>query len=227
MSAMTRTFAIPRSAVPGDEVSITIHEPALTADSLGLKTWSTSFLFSRILHEILPAYLPSQDSPLRVLELGSGTGLTGLALACLFPSMRVTLTDYLPEILENLRHNVELNPHMTASQVEVAWLDWTEAAASPVYGETYDLVVTTDFMYAHNHAGQVADLLSHFTRRQSGLALAAYPLRSSNLDFRKDFGDRMAADLGWQQADTGTVTGWDDWGGPEGVESRWHIYRRI
>ena len=69
---------------------------------------------------------------LRILELGSGTGLVGIAAASIFPSASVLLTD-LPAIIPNLSANVTLNreivmhahPPCARSTMAVQVLDWS------------------------------------------------------------------------------------------------------
>jgi hypothetical protein len=59
----------------------------------------------------------------RVLELGSGVGLAGLA--CGAAAAEVTLTDYDDEVLDKLRSHVELNSsRLPAVKFRVARLDW-------------------------------------------------------------------------------------------------------
>jgi predicted nicotinamide N-methyase len=64
-------------------------------------------------------------TPDEVLELGSGTGLLGLAAACIWKTS-VVLTD-LPTIVPNLAHNASLNREAVESRggrVDVAPLTW-------------------------------------------------------------------------------------------------------
>lgn len=37
MPAMSRVFSIPTAG--GEELTLTLHEPSLTSDNLGMKTW--------------------------------------------------------------------------------------------------------------------------------------------------------------------------------------------
>ncbi|CCG84181.1 protein of unknown function [Taphrina deformans PYCC 5710] len=218
--SMTRSFTVPTHADdtrPAAAVVIDIHEPTLTADSLGLKTWSTSFLLARRLSTIFPG--PARDCG-SMLELGSGTGLVGIACARVLRG-HVTLTDYLDDITQNLRRNVHGNG-ITNGRVE--WLDWTRPGESSIYHESYDLVVASDFMYDVSHPALVVDMFNHFTAAR-GRVLAAYPLRPSNADFIKDFTSRMAASR-WTVLESGVESGYDDWGGDEGVTVHWHLYRR-
>lgn len=111
--------------------SLAIREPPLTGDSLGLKTWGSSYALAQLLHEFaagplahlfLPGANPMADE---VLELGSGTGLLGLAAACIWKAS-VILTD-LPTIMPNLAHNASLNQEVVegrGGRAEVAPLTW-------------------------------------------------------------------------------------------------------
>ncbi len=69
---------------------LTIREPPITGDSLGLKTWGSSYLLAQNLHQFASDQLShlvndsSDSKSLAVLELGSGTGLLGLAAACIW-----------------------------------------------------------------------------------------------------------------------------------------------
>ena len=114
-----------------DAFSLAIREPPLTGDSLGLKTWGSSYALAQLLHEFAAGplahlFIPGAIStPEEVLELGSGTGLLGLAAACIWRTS-VVLTD-LPAITSNLAHNADLNSKVVEARggkVEVAPLTW-------------------------------------------------------------------------------------------------------
>ncbi|KAL6227176.1 hypothetical protein ACLB2K_001135 [Fragaria x ananassa] len=85
---------------------------------------------------------------LKILELGSGTGLVGIAAAATLGAC-VTVTD-LPHVTDNLRYNVELNAAVlggSGGSVTVAALRWGEAEA---IGREFDLVLASDVVY-HDH----------------------------------------------------------------------------
>lgn len=96
-------------------------------EGTGLVTWDASV--------VLAAYLEKHSEHVvkgkRVLELGAGTGLTGIAAALLGADL-VLLTD-LSYTLNNLRRNVELHHSSLSNRsvVEVSELDWSRP-------ETYD-----------------------------------------------------------------------------------------
>lgn len=126
---MTRNWKI------NDEVSLKIYEPPLTGDNLGLKTWASSYLLAKrleligIQHNIENPKKDSSDGGESwfALELGSGTGLLGLAAAAVWRCC-VTLSD-LPEIIPNLKRNVEENLNMIdehegwGTAMELDWED--------------------------------------------------------------------------------------------------------
>lgn len=126
-----------------DDFDLAIREPPLTGDSLGLKTWGSSYVLAQLLPRFSAgplAHLFIGDEPLDVLELGSGTGLLGIAAACLWKA-NVALTD-LPNIVPNLSHNAELNRETVEAhggRVEAAALTWGsddyEEDSHPRFGE--------------------------------------------------------------------------------------------
>lgn len=118
--ASTKTHTL--CTASGTELRIRLRDAALVHDSLGTHTWGAAPILSQLL-------LPLPESTRNILELGAGTGLVGLAtsLWCRLRGhdVQVYLTDYHPQVLENLAYNVALN-HLdySASGVHVRTLDW-------------------------------------------------------------------------------------------------------
>ena len=97
ISEINRTFVIPASET-FPELKIDIREPGIVEDNLGFKTWGTAHAIAKKLEEIGQKYFhhlvhtEANDQMItmhngstltrvksRVLELGAGTGLVGIA----------------------------------------------------------------------------------------------------------------------------------------------------
>jgi predicted nicotinamide N-methyase len=149
------------------------------------------------------------------LELGSGTGLVGIAAAKVL-GLQVTLTDHLEEVNHNLASNAKRND----TKCQICLLDWNSPGKSPMDGQTFDIILASDFMYSQEHASLVTAMLSRFTRSQ-GLALVAYPLRLSNVDMIQSFHSEL--DGRWIILKHGDLFGYDDWGGQDQVQCKWFL----
>ncbi|KAL9057326.1 MAG: hypothetical protein Q9162_002400 [Coniocarpon cinnabarinum] len=142
MGAMDRTFHVPTSEQACEDLALSIHEPALVEDNLGLKTWGSSFALAKHLNTLRHHFVDlhtnasdtsnafasrkCNDNVATVLELGAGTGVFGLAFAAVF-SAHVLLTD-LPEIAPNLARNVATNEaalRVRAASASTGTLDWS------------------------------------------------------------------------------------------------------
>ncbi|CAI9090569.1 OLC1v1025371C1 [Oldenlandia corymbosa var. corymbosa] len=91
------------------------------------------------------------NRPLRILELGSGTGLVGIAAAAVLGA-NVTVTD-LPRVIPNLRFNIEANSEIlkiNGGEVIPAALSWGETGHMEALGRDYDLMLGSDLVY-HDH----------------------------------------------------------------------------
>ena len=128
MGEITRSWPF---NLPPTAFSLAIKEPAITGDSLGFKTWGSSYLLALQLPILASTSLfrlfdESLGEPRpRVLELGSGTGLLGLAAAAIW-GLEVAMSD-LPGIVPNLAANAEANSEVLSSRgasVEVGALTW-------------------------------------------------------------------------------------------------------
>ncbi|KAJ0425825.1 hypothetical protein BJY00DRAFT_273804 [Aspergillus carlsbadensis] len=239
MPAMSRVFGIPTSW--GEEFTLTLHEPSLTSDNLGMKTWVSSYLLSQRLNslfdstpELVPSELatPVADRTLRALELGAGTGLVGLSFAALRgKSAKVHLTD-LPEIVPNLSHNVALNVELltkTAATVTTGVLDWSVSPETPPSSEEqYDLILAADPLYSPSHPQLLVDTITVWlSRGLDARVVLEMPLRDAYLPQVQELRERMR-DLGLAVVEEGEETGYDDWetadGGAVAVRCWWSIW---
>jgi len=112
-------------------------------DALGFKTWGTAWAIAQKLDEFGETHFEHlhesrntfttasgkviQQMQTRVLELGAGTGLLGLAAAALWRT-NVVMTD-LPLFQDNLLHNIHKNSSLLEecnANVSCDVLDWTD-----------------------------------------------------------------------------------------------------
>lgn len=137
-------------------INATIVIRQLPSQGISFQLWPAaaslvSLLDHRTDSPALSSLLSSSNRRLRLLELGSGTGLVGIAAAALLGAS-VTVTD-LPRVLPNLRFNADANAAAVAArggEVRVAALSWGDAAEMEGVGGDFDVVVGSDLVY-HDH----------------------------------------------------------------------------
>ena len=221
-----RTFEIP--VVEGDSVSIRLHEPSLTSDNLGLKTWTSSVLLSRRLTAL--QQVPVQPRT-RVLELGAGTGLVGIAAACAWAA-NVTLTD-LPEIMPNLQMNIDNNREVIEVNGGSACalpLDWSDAENGPLdKDDRFSVIVAADPLYSPDHPQTLVETV-HRWLQQTCLArfIVELPLRAGYHQERESLEAKLDK-IGLEVAEEGYEFGQEDWQSTLGeqieVECWWALWR--
>ena len=121
---------------------------ALHASSI----WASSlFLADHI------SLLKLPHTPIRVLELGAGAGLPGIAIAQTHPLIDVVISDYPDvELIATLSENVARNnPHDNASAVAYGWGDDTS-----ILGGKFDVVVAADTLWNPDLHSLFIDTLS-------------------------------------------------------------------
>lgn len=168
------------------DVKVSIRDGTLTADALGSRTWGSAPLLSQRLIKPLCEALDDSAAlaPLRILELGAGTGLVGLALAeaarylhsqvAGLRHVEIALTDYHPAVLANLQHNAALNawPAEEDGAVRVKRLDW-EAVHQEMQGAVDEShVQTSEQQVAREALGQWPELSEEGYKRWDTLVAA-------------------------------------------------------
>jgi predicted nicotinamide N-methyase len=109
----------------------------------------------------------------RVLELGCGVGMAGVAAA--IAGGIVTQTDYLDGALELASRNASLNGVTTAACLG-DWRDFPEALI-----KSADIVIGTDILYERAMHPKLRELLPLFTKRGVPVIIAD-PIRPQALD---------------------------------------------
>jgi predicted nicotinamide N-methyase len=223
---LTRTFTVPHP--PSSSIAITLHEPTLTSDDLGLKTWASSYLLARRLHSLAHHLSPLTN----VLELGAGTGLLGIAAAAILRST-VHLTD-LPAIVPNLERNIAANVVMIAEHGGFATagvLDWSDDGPTPSSEENakYNLVLAADPLYSPTHPQLLVQTISRWLRRpgveggDGSRVIVELPLREAYRPEIAEFRARMER-VGLGIREEGEESGRDDWGGGGEVRCWWGVW---
>jgi predicted nicotinamide N-methyase len=206
MGALSRRFQIP-SATGSFELEI--HEPTMTGDDLGLKTWAASYLLAKRLHT-LNLILPDAQQRLQVLELGAGTGLTDL-----------------PSIHSNLARNMESNAVVVADSsgsARTGVLDWTKPTVCELVPDTTDdsknkmlshkfpLILAADSLYSPEHPHMLVDTIEVWLSHDSDArVIVEFPYRDAYLPEIQTFRNRMTK-LGLHIVEEGEEQGYDDWG---------------
>ena len=211
---ITRTFEIPSLSPCTPPIRISLREPSLTADNLGHKTWLASYLLARRLPSLKSLPVPHNPStnPLRILELGSGTGLLGIAAAALYPDAKARLTD-LQAIVPNLKVNIDANRALFRGNnvPEIGVLDWS-LTSSERCSESYNLILASDPLYSPSHPAWLCNTIRryldvHLTSR----VVVELPLRKAYVPEVEEFKKRMGGgDL--VLLDSGEELSSEDWG---------------
>ncbi|CAG8721312.1 947_t:CDS:1, partial [Racocetra fulgida] len=83
----------------------------------------------------------------KILELGSGCGLTGISLAATLVKL-IALTDQatmLPHLWKNVKRNLDRN--LISSKVLVVELAWGEGIDRDILSEHWDYIIASDCIY--------------------------------------------------------------------------------
>ncbi len=119
----------------------------------------------------MPAVAAELVKGRQVLELGCGTGVLGITLACL--GAQVTLTDT-ADILPHVKRNILCNEQLIQSGKGAAAgtvLDWREAGAQPIMNRLYDVIIGADLLYSAKNVTPLADVLAELRQHSTDCTL--------------------------------------------------------
>ncbi|KAF8211637.1 S-adenosyl-L-methionine-dependent methyltransferase [Mycena galopus ATCC 62051] len=165
---VTRSFSFPSR---GKTIHIELNDaPLSTSDhtSVGLQSWGSAIIFAKRLCADPASCNLLDGQPLRVLELGAGTGLLSIAVAKLLPAATVVATDYHPAILANLAANLHTNffaPNQECARVSAAELDWARPTLDAPFDAPFDVVLAADVVYHPDHARWIRGCVERMLRR--------------------------------------------------------------
>lgn len=226
-------------------MTITLYEPSLIADNLGLKTWASSYLLAKRLarlsshchlpphNKTAPPCTPNRTIPqTSVLELGAGTGLVGISAAAVWGA-QVHLTD-LPAIVPNLSFNITANAAVVSAHGGIATsgvLDWSVLPSEEVQpSEKYAIILAADPLYSPEHPRLLVQIITRcLSTEADARVVVELPLREAYVPEIDDLCTRMAQ-AGLRILEQGDEVGYDDWGGGAGssglkeVQCWWGIW---
>ncbi|KAK7061292.1 putative methyltransferase-domain-containing protein [Favolaschia claudopus] len=165
---ITRSFSFPSQT---KTVEIELNDAPLSASdhtSVGLQSWGSAIILGeRLCADPASFNFTDDGQPLRILELGAGTGLLSIAAAKLLPTATVVATDYHPAILANLNANLRTNFGRVAkpSHVFAAELDWSRPALRAPFDTPFDVVLAADVVYHADHARWIHGCVQRMLRR--------------------------------------------------------------
>ena len=167
-------------------------------------------------NSILEKGLPSPNLAPKILELGAGTGLVGIAAAALF-SVHVHLTD-LPVILPNLLANTSRNAGLISGdnggEMSSGVLDWSDLPLDDGQNslQKTEIILAADPLYSPLHPGWLVDAIERFLQRGEMVRVVVeLPLRDAYIPEVEVFKKKMIA-RGFNLLVNGKEVGYDDWG---------------
>lgn len=122
------------------------------------------------------------NRPIHVIELGSGCGIVGIALAELLPQCAVLLTD-LPEVEEIVARNIDTAIVAPNSELEYQCLDWDEELPQNISSSPIDLILISDCTYNADSSPALVSILSQLVRKSpKAIILVALKRRHDSED---------------------------------------------
>lgn len=140
------------------------------------------------LHALCPLFSqllrPAQSQRLNVLELGSGCGIVGKALASIRPDCHVILSDLI-DAMELILHNIADSQLASGSRLSSMILDWGQELPASITAEQFDLILVCDCTYNSDSIPALVKTLSALIARlPAAMVVVANKIRhDSELSF--------------------------------------------
>ncbi|XP_037056480.1 protein-lysine N-methyltransferase EEF2KMT isoform X2 [Peromyscus leucopus] len=171
----------------GGSVTLSESTAIVSNGTTGLVTWDAALYLAE-----WAIKNPAAFTDRTVLELGSGAGLTGLAICKACHPRAFIFSDCHGQVLEQLRGNVLLNGFSlelytptdpSNPKVTVAELDWDEVTAAQLSAFQADVVIAADVLYCGEvtlSLVRVLKMLSACQRKNAPVVYVAYTIRSQD-----------------------------------------------
>lgn len=148
-----------------------------TKSDLWAYLWGASPVLAQLVF-----FLPSQIlERRRILEIGCGSGIVGIATAMHSPNaLQVLATDFVPEALNLVRQSAQLNN--VSALLETKLLNWNDETMDADLEHSMDLIFGADVVYMRHACKHVANVLRRCLK-DDGLAIIVDPGRANVDDF--------------------------------------------
>ncbi|XP_077387575.1 protein-lysine N-methyltransferase EEF2KMT isoform X2 [Festucalex cinctus] len=139
-----RTYLLPR----GDGVSLLENVALISEGTTGLVTWEAALYLAEWALDH-----PQTFAGRKVLELGSGAGLTGVVVCHSCGPSSYIFSDCHQSVLQRLRDNLSINGLLnnktktTRTEVSVQELDWTDMTEERLKEFSVEVVIAADVVY--------------------------------------------------------------------------------
>ncbi|KAL2100612.1 hypothetical protein ACEWY4_002373 [Coilia grayii] len=151
-----KTYFLPS----GGTVSLTESQAVISEGTTGLVTWEAAMYLTEWALEN-----PHMFRSRTLLELGSGVGLTGIALCRSCKPKKYIFSDFHPSVLQKLRANVELNSQgLSDVSVCVEELDWESVSENRLRDIDTNTVIAADVVYDPDIVDCLVSLLSRILK---------------------------------------------------------------
>ncbi|XP_037112071.1 protein-lysine N-methyltransferase EEF2KMT [Syngnathus acus] len=158
-----RTYILPC----GDPVSLLENVALISEGTTGLVTWEAALYMAEWALDH-----PQIFAGRNVLELGSGVGLTGVAVCRSCGPSSYVFTDCHQSVLQRLRENLSINglnkTSTSRTRVSVQELDWTKVTEECLNDIGADVVIAADVVYDPDVVVVLVQLLSKILKHGGG-----------------------------------------------------------